>query len=60
MFEPDIFETTINLVIDSFDFPSRRIGRDGEVAAVCESDHRCTKSFRFPRFKLKFASFNIR
>ena len=60
MFEPDIFKTVINLVIENFDFPSHRIGGDGEAAVVCKSNHRCTKSFRFPRFKLRFASFNTR
>ena len=58
MFRPDVFETTMDIVVDKIDSPSRRISRDREHIVVLESDHRCAKLLRFPRFNLCFAFFN--
>lgn len=60
MFRPDIFKTTMYIIIDDFDSPSSRIGGGRKWAAVRESGHRRTKSFRFPWFDLHFMLFNIR
>jgi hypothetical protein len=48
MFRPDIFPAEMDVVVDHFDPPNRRIGGDGKRGVVCESDHRRTKLFGFP------------
>jgi hypothetical protein len=52
MFQPDIFKSAMDIVVDNFDSPSRRIGGDRKSGAVCESSHRSTKLFGFPGFNL--------
>lgn len=54
MFRPDIFKAAMDTVVDRFDFPGRRIGRDGKRRGISESDHRRTKLVGFPGFNLRF------
>ena len=54
MFSPDIFKTAMDLVVNNHNIPSRRIGGDRKWRGVCESNHRRTKLFRFPRLGLRF------
>jgi hypothetical protein len=47
------------IIVDDFDFPGRRISRNGKWRAVFESGHRRTELSRLPGLNLRFGLFNI-
>ena len=51
-FQPDVFKTSMSIVVDDFNSPSYRIRSDQKSMGLFAFDDWNTKLFRFPRFNL--------
>ena len=56
---PDIFESTMFVVVDDFSSPCRGIGGDSQLISIINPIQWGAKLFRFPRVKLQSMLFTV-